>query len=81
MTDADVNSTTPNVTIISKTQKVRDAFIVDYNVAFDINYTNKTKYVNNIVLIGSSNKRDLSSAISEAGDSGSCVYHSQQIGL
>jgi len=74
VTDADVNPQTPNVTIISN-KKTRDAFIVDYDVAFDIDYTNKPNYVNNIILIGSSNIRDKSSSLSEGGDSGGCVYH------
>ncbi len=73
--DADVSTNTPNITIASRNGKVRDAYILDYNTSFEIGYPDVPAYVRNIILVGSTRDRDSSATLSEAGDSGSCVYH------
>ncbi|MFK5004638.1 hypothetical protein, partial [Klebsiella pneumoniae] len=65
----------PNVTIASRQNNKRDAFILDLNVSFEIKYSNTPRYVRNIILIGSTNDRTTSQSVSVGGDSGSCVYH------
>lgn len=81
VSDNDVNQPEPNVTIISKGNKIRDAFIIDYNIALDINYHTETIYMNKIILIGSNPNRDKSQSLSEGGDSGSCVYEKSTMKL
>jgi hypothetical protein len=73
--DSDLKSTQPNVTIISRENNVRDAWILDYNVSFEVKYFNMAKEISNIVLIGSTNDRNTSKTVSVGGDSGSAVYH------
>lgn len=75
VSEIDFNSDVPNVTIISRQNKRRDAFIVDFHVPLEINYYNKSQYIRNIILIGSSNDRTISETVSVGGDSGSAVYH------
>jgi hypothetical protein len=75
VSESDFNSKIPNITIASRRNNIRDAYILDFNVSFEINYANLTKYVRNIVLIGSTNNRTNSLSVSVGGDSGSCVYH------
>jgi hypothetical protein len=75
VTDVDVNTAVENVTIVSRQNNTRHAFILDYNVSFLINYFNASRYVRNIVLIGSTNNRSTSQSVSHGGDSGSCVYN------
>lgn len=73
VTDADVVTPDTNVTLISFQSK-RDAFIIDYNVAFDIKYKdNQTIRMNNIILIGTSRIRENSLPVSIPGDSGCCI--------
>jgi hypothetical protein len=81
VSDNDINQPKPNVTIISKGNKIRDAFIIDYNIALDINYHTETIYMNKIILIGSNPNRDKSQSLSEGGDSGSCVYEKSTMKL
>ena len=77
VSESDFNSNAPNVTIASRQNNVRDAYILDFNVSFEIKYFNSPMYVRNIVLIGSTNDRATSQTVSVGGDSGSCVYHKE----
>lgn len=77
ISDIDVKTATPNVSILSKNNNSRDAYILDYNVGIDINYDNGPSYKKNIILIGTTNDRDTSQTVSAGGDSGSCVYHKE----
>lgn len=72
---ADLNSPVPNVTILSKDNNKRDAYILDFNVTMRIYYGGVQKFVRNIILIGSENIKNNSKTVSEGGDSGSSVYH------
>ncbi|MCD6067905.1 MAG: hypothetical protein K0S33_2731 [Bacteroidetes bacterium] len=75
ISDDDLHSPEPNVTIVSRRNNKRDAYILDYNVSFEISYTNISKELSNIILIGTNNDRQKSKGISVGGDSGSAVYH------
>ena len=75
VSDMDVKPNTPNVTILSRNNKQRDAYILDHSVGMDIDYDNGPSYKKNIILIGNSNDRNTSESVSVGGDSGSCVYH------
>jgi len=74
VTDKDVRTLQPNVTILSKNYS-KDGFVLDYNVAFEINYHGFNNYVSNIILVGSTNARNDSKSLTVGGDSGSCVFH------
>ncbi|HYG14268.1 MAG TPA: hypothetical protein VEC12_00840 [Bacteroidia bacterium] len=76
VSNADVQTENPNITVISQNFFTRTAFVVDYNVGLDINYNGIDKFKKNILLIGSTNNRETSKTVSKSGDSGSCVYHS-----
>jgi hypothetical protein len=75
VSDNDLDSPQPNVTIISRQNNIRDAYILDYNVSFGVKYFNASKEINQIVLIGSTSDKNTSHAVSTGGDSGSAVYH------
>lgn len=77
VSDIDVKTTTQNISILSRNNNLRDAYILDYNVGIDIDYDNGPSYKKNIILIGSTNDRDTSQTVSIGGDSGSCVYHKE----
>ncbi len=77
VSESDFNSNTPNITIASRQNNIRDAYILDFNVSFEIKYFNSPRYVRNIILIGSTNDRVTSQTVSVGGDSGSCVYHKE----
>lgn len=77
VSESDFNSNIPNVTIASRQNNIRDAYILDFNVSFEIKYFNSPRYVRNIILIGSTNDRATSQTVSVGGDSGSCVYHKE----
>ncbi|HMI06050.1 MAG TPA: hypothetical protein VK528_00785 [Flavobacterium sp.] len=72
--DTDVKTPVANATILSRNDNERHAFILDYNVSFEIKYKNTSRYIRNIILIGSTNDRATSRTVSAGGDSGSCVY-------
>lgn len=72
---SDLNSSEANVTILSKNNNQRDAFIVGINVSVNINYGSISKIMRNVILIGSSPDQSQSTTVSTSGDSGSCVYH------
>ena len=71
----DLSTEFPNVTILSKNNNSRDAYILDINVPMRVYYGYEERYVINIILIGSTRTKDDSKTISVGGDSGSCVYH------
>ncbi len=77
VTDTDLHTAAPNVTIASRRNNIRNAYILDFNVSFEINYFNTPRYIRNIILIGSTNDRSTSQTVSNGGDSGSCVYHTE----
>jgi hypothetical protein len=77
VSQTDFHTASPNVTIASRQNNIRDAYILDFNVSFEIKYFNTPRYVRNIILIGSTNDRATSSSVSSGGDSGSCVYHKE----
>jgi hypothetical protein len=77
----DIKTAAPNITIASRVNSdrlgsnVRDAFILDHNIPFDIMYDGEKKRMQNVILIGNSNDPLTSKEISLRGDSGSCVFH------
>jgi hypothetical protein len=73
--DTDVKTPAPNITVVSKDNKVRDAYIVDYNIGLSLQYHTVSNFVQGIILIGSQPNRDTSTTVSAGGDSGSAVYH------
>jgi hypothetical protein len=75
VSQTDVKTNTPNVTLISNISGKRDAFLLDYNTAWDVPYKGEIKLKSNIILVGSTNNRDSSQPVSKPGDSGGCVYH------
>lgn len=78
VSQSDLNSPTPNITILSRNNKSRNAFIVDRNISMKINYGSCEKIMRNIILIGTSTDKNQSVTVSVGGDSGSCVYHSDK---
>lgn len=75
VTTTDLNSTKPNITILSKNNRKREAFLVDINISLRVFYQNSNKIMRNIILIGSDRDKLKSKTVSGGGDSGSCVYH------
>lgn len=75
VTLSDMNSKTPNVTILSRKNNKRDAFLIDFNVSMRLYYKGAQKIMRNIILIGSDIDKNRSKSLSDGGDSGSCVYH------
>jgi hypothetical protein len=77
---ADVKTKVPNVTIASRKNEnrigsnIREAFVIDINIPFDIMYNGEKRRFQNVILLGSTNERDKSKEVSMRGDSGSCVY-------
>jgi hypothetical protein len=74
VTDKDVRKTKVKVISNISEPKVRDAFILDHNTAWDIPYDDKTVTKNKIIVIGDSTSRLQSGTVSQKGDSGGCVY-------
>lgn len=77
VSEGDLHTAAPNITIASRQNNIRDAYILDFNVSFEIKYFNTARYIRNIILIGSTNDRSTSQTVSAGGDSGSCVYHKE----
>ncbi|MCI4443907.1 MAG: hypothetical protein JHC39_10455 [Lentimicrobium sp.] len=77
----DIKTDTPNVTIASRINEqrtgpnIRNAFILDHNIPFDVMYNGEKIRMQNVILIGDSNDPQKSKEISMRGDSGSCVFH------
>ncbi|TGD59015.1 hypothetical protein [Flavobacterium humi] len=77
VTDKDVKTKKMNVTMLSKGNKTKEAFIIDYNIGFPVYYDNGPFYKKKLILIGDSNDREKANPISDDGDSGSCIYHTK----
>jgi hypothetical protein len=77
VSQADLHTSAPNITVASRQNNIHDAYILDFNVSFEIKYFNTPRYIRNIILIGSTNDRTTSATVSSGGDSGSCVYHKE----
>lgn len=77
VTETDLHTASPNITIASRQNHIRNAYILDFDVSFEIKYFNTPRYIRNIILIGSTNDRATSQTVSTGGDSGSCVYHTE----
>lgn len=77
VSESDLHTSAPNITIASRQNNIRDAYILDFDVSFEIRYFNTPRYIRNIILIGSTNDRTTSQTVSSGGDSGSCVYHTE----
>lgn len=77
VSESDLHTGAPNITIASRQNNIRNAYILDFDVSFEINYFNTPRYIRNIILIGSTNDRATSQTVSGGGDSGSCVYHTE----
>jgi hypothetical protein len=65
------------VTILSKDGKTTPAFMLANNIGLPVAYDDGPSYKSGIILIGSTTDRTTSKTVSEPGDSGSCVFHSQ----
>jgi hypothetical protein len=74
--DTDVKTPEPNVTIVSRNNNSRDAFILDYNVSLEVDY-DTPQMMRRLIFIGSVDSRNESQTISKEGDSGSCVFHKE----
>jgi hypothetical protein len=72
VSDCDIKKT--KVKLVSTVSGVREGFILDYNIAWDIEYNNEILQKNKIILIGSTSERNDSHTLSQRGDSGGCVY-------
>lgn len=74
VTDADVKKT--KVLVISHVSipRVRDAYIIDHNTAWDVPYDNKISRKSKVIVIGTKPSRVDSLTVSQKGDSGGCVY-------
>ncbi|MGO4699609.1 hypothetical protein AB4Z50_35995, partial [Paenibacillus sp. 2TAB26] len=75
--DKDVKTDFANITMLSKGNKIKTAFIIDYNVGFPVHYDNGPFFKKNLICIGTTNKRETTMPISDDGDSGSCIYHTK----
>lgn len=73
----DLKTHSSNITILSKENNERDAFLLDQNVSFTIYYRGIPIVMRNIILIGSANNKNDSKSVTEKGDSGSCVFHKE----
>lgn len=82
--DKDVKTPLANITMLSRQGKTKQAFIIDYNVGLDVTYKQGDSFKANVILVGSTNDRQTARPISVAGDSGSCIFHTdtkQLIGI
>ena len=75
--DISDSSIKQEVTLNSCISRQRKGFILDFNTTWPVQYTAEIQNKTNIILVGSSPDRDNSKTLSEAGDSGGVVYHSE----
>ena len=75
--DGDVGKTKVKVVSNIFLPKEREAFILDHNTAWDVEYEDKTLTKNNVIVIGNSPNRNTSVAVFHKGDSGGCVYETK----
>lgn len=71
---SDVGHTCVRLVSNSSEPRVRDAFILDYNTSWDIEYADGWDVRNNVVVVGSTADRKTSQTVSRGGDSGGCVF-------
>ena len=74
VTDKDVQKTSVKVISNISDPKVRDAFILDYNTAWEVPYDDRKVSKNKVIVIGNERSRLQSKTVSQEGDSGGCVY-------
>lgn len=73
--DSDIGKTKVSVISNIYDPKQRDAFILDHNTQWDVQYDDyKTTTKNNVIVIGNSPDRNISETVSRKGDSGGCVF-------
>jgi len=72
--DSDIGKTKVRVVSNIFDPKQRDAFILDYNTQWEVQYDDKTTTKNNVIVIGNSPDRNNSETVSRKGDSGGCVF-------
>jgi hypothetical protein len=72
VSDKDVKQT--KVMLMSNIRKTRTGYILDYNTAWPVDYTDTEDQKTNIIVIGSTQDRETSQTVSEDGDSGGCVF-------
>ena len=73
--DKDVKN--EKVTLVSGIKGKREGYILDYNTSWEVPYNDYAPIKTGIILIGSVNNRQDSVTLSEKGDSGGCVYHTE----
>jgi hypothetical protein len=73
----DVGTTQVKLISAASPQKIRQGYILDFNLGWDVPYRNGKFTVNNIVLIGDNPVRKNSKSLSIEGDSGGLVYEPQ----
>lgn len=74
ISNTDVKTEKPNLKLGARQNNQSVAYVLDYNITFEIVYSNMNREVRNIILIGSTNDRATSKTVSKGGDSGGCVY-------
>jgi len=74
VSDDDVQKLKVNVVSRYFNPRNRTAYILDNNVGFQIPYNGVLQYMNNIIMIGNDKDRNNSQTVSQPGDSGGCVY-------
>ena len=73
VTDADIQKT--KVTILTRGNRLLTGYILDQNIGYPIIYGDgKSYYKKNIILIGDTPNRQTAGPVTVPGDSGSCVY-------
>ncbi len=75
VSEKDIKTAKPNVTLLSNVSAERDAFLLDFNTTWQVPYKGEAKLKSNIILVGSINDRETSLPVSVEGDSGGCVFH------
>ncbi len=77
LSNDDLRTSVPNVALAARGNKIQEAYVLDFNVSFEVNYYNGPQLVRNIILIGTTNDPATSAPVSTGGDSGGCVYHKE----
>jgi len=73
ISDASVKN--EKVTLIANNSKTKYGYILDYNTVWPVKYNDQLQYKSNILIVGSTNNRDNSITLSQKGDSGGVVFH------
>lgn len=72
--DTDIKNTKVQVISAVGNRIANEAFILDYNTAWDVRYRGGKVTKSNIIVIGTTPDRNTSTCVSQPGDSGGCVY-------